>query len=191
MSVASPDRFDALESVDWNDTSQRLTRFAIQKLGGRHELGRAEDLSQSAIVQVLDENYKEWDPAKESILNHLKRVVWGLISHHRTKHSTLFERLSLDGEPDSSRDPAAPQSLAEDTEAREIANYLFEKLNDSFEQATPERAIVGLFREGIDGRRDQVEASGLPDAEVRRARMRIERHALRAMAELENPDGKA
>ncbi len=76
---------EQLEKVDWARTSVRLTSHAYRRLGTGRDWHVAEELAQEAIEQVIDPNYKDFDPADGSLFKHLGSVVNGLIQNRGRK----------------------------------------------------------------------------------------------------------
>ncbi len=84
---------DALEKQDWAAIFKRLTAYALRWLGRNGRLEDARDIAAEAIRQLLDPEYRSWDPRDEDVLWHLQSTVNGILSNRRHTKSLSEERL--------------------------------------------------------------------------------------------------
>jgi DNA-directed RNA polymerase specialized sigma24 family protein len=182
--AARAERITALvEELDWGALSNRLRRFAFLRMKKRSE-EEADEVAQTAIMQVLDPRYMAWDPDREpEIYDHLKNLVRGLVSNRRRRNE---ENRVVATDDDAlvelakapHHDPATV--LADKQLARTVA--------DRFAAMFPDDAIVlevvSLTAQGVVTPRDQAEAAGVPYDDVRNARRRMFRAAKEIAGEL-------
>ncbi len=173
---------DRLEATDWGDATAKLVA-AVHRMLGRKSLAEAKDIAQDAIVQVLDPDYKDWDPSANELLDHLASVAWGIV-HNRRRTAKTRATVPLP-DPEERRVREDPRSLEQSIATREIGDAVFLALRERFREKPLERAIVELFAEGIDLPRDQVSRVGEPYMTVYRARGRVMDEARRVLAQLE------
>ena len=80
---------DALEKQDWAKITKRLTAYAKRRLGRNGRIEDAYDIAAEAIRQVLDPEYRNWNPGNEDLLWHLQSTVNGILHNRwRTKSQT-------------------------------------------------------------------------------------------------------
>jgi len=90
MSTSSDDPFS---KQDWKQIIKRLTAYAKRRLGRKATIQEAEDIASEAIRQVLDPDYRDWDPAKEELIWHLQSNVNGIINNRRRTKSLAMEQI--------------------------------------------------------------------------------------------------
>jgi hypothetical protein len=174
---------ESLESVDWGDVSARLTAAALRMLGRGGTLDDAKDFAQQAIVQLLDPDYKDWNPDERSLFEHLTWTTFGLITNRRRKRSEYLTD-ALDHAV-AKRESPDLRSLERDITYREIHDKVFDGLRERFADKALETALVELFAEGINLPREQVRELGQPYGTLYRARQRVLDEARSILSALE------
>ena len=179
---------DALEGTDWRDITARLTATAYRMMRKKAPIADAEDVAQKAITQMLDPDYKDWDPSEGPLFEHLEKVAWGIV-HTRFHSATEKRRAALD-EKRTRVLPTVGPAVDDIVAAREIHDRVFAELRATFARKSLELSIVELFREGVHLPRDQVEEIDLSYRQVYDARWRVVQAARRILAELEKSHGE-
>jgi DNA-directed RNA polymerase specialized sigma24 family protein len=181
-----------LKNQDWKVIAKQLTSFAHRHTGKR-SLENAQDLAQQAIVDALTRPDR-WDPAKEPLMQHLCRRVWGLAANEWHRKRNSFEvamraalkshgvshdggRKEIDGRSDE--DP-----LDEALDRRRLAASYRARLNERLAGDEPVMVVTTLFLERVDAPGDQATASGLTPAQVADARRPLFYHADKVSKEL-------
>lgn len=184
----------ALETLDWDDVYNQTLRYALFRLGP-NQRPLAEDITQQAIANLLDKDYKRWNPARETAYHHLRDVVLGLVKNHWKKHSTKREVLCMFAEDEDPNDkddrgPAyqirSPISLERDVTAGQLAKAILDRAAAHFSGEDVVCAVIACFRRGVLERSAQVAELGLSDEAIRNARKRIARYAGEVREELEH-----
>lgn len=85
------DDLDTWEGQEWDIILKRLTVYTHRRLGRRARLQDAEDIAMQAITRVMDPEYRDWDPAKSSLLWHLQSEVNGIVKNLRRTRSRTEE----------------------------------------------------------------------------------------------------
>jgi len=174
---------EALEGTDWPDITARLTATAYRMMRKKAPIADAEDVAHKAITQMLDPDYKDWDPNEGPLFDHLEKVAWGIV-HNRFHSATEKTRAALDEKRE--RVLYAPVAAVDDVvAAREIHDRVFAELRVTFARKPLELSIVELFAEGVHLPRDQLAAIDLSYRQVYDARSRVLQAARRILAELE------
>jgi hypothetical protein len=160
------------EKVDWAKMSLRLERYAF-RCTGRRSKEVAMEAAQTAISQVLDPKYMEWDPAKvPDLYEHLKNVTRGVLSNRRQLRSTRGE-IGVDAEDLARIAKSSDKSPESALGARRLAAAVTRRLTDKFADDPLVTAVIQAMAEGVTTPRDLVEATGASADEVRNARRRI------------------
>jgi len=174
---------ELLEDAEWGDISARLTATAHRLMRKRCPLADAENVAQAAICQVLDPDYKDWDPEKNTLFKHLESVAIGIIHNQYVNAGERMRKKAID----IAANPVASEAIAVDDEvaSRETAARVFTALRKHFANKRLETSVVELFSRGVELPREQVEELGLPYMQVYGARSRVVEQAQRILAELE------
>lgn len=172
-----------VEDSEWADLSTRLTRYAFVCIR-KQSFDVAEDIAQTAMTQVLDPHYKEWDPDREpKLFDHLCNVVRGIISNRRRTRALHRERAV---EPEAIAE--MPLVAADNQEAqlahRQIAMTLADRLGRDFANDSVVAKVVALTVDGVTTPREQAAAAGEPIDEIRKARKRLFRGTAEVAREL-------
>jgi hypothetical protein len=161
-----------VKKLDWGKLSKRLERYAFVCMGKRSQEAAAE-AAQTAIMQVLDPQYMEWDPDKTpDLFKHLAYVVRGVISSRRQLRSTTGEIATDDddlAEMATSREKGPEAALSE----MQIAGVVNARLGEAFADDPLVTKLIALVADDITTPREQAEASGASYDEVRNARRRL------------------
>lgn len=154
-----------LDSLDWDDISQRLFTHVKHRLGRRGTAEDAEDITNAAIMQLYDPARLDWDPAKEpDVLRYLGSVANGLIANHNRREQTRAVRepellLGLWLEP-----PPTPE---DELQLREESSRALEYLLERVDHDPVCKDIVLLTHvEGIDDPREQAHRLDLPIEDI-------------------------
>jgi hypothetical protein len=159
----------ALEAQDWGAIMKSLTLFAARRGGRKISNDRAVDFAQEAIRRVLDPDYADWDPERETLLVHLGGIVNSLIWSHRQRASTRREI----GDHDDA-ESADPTQSEDRLSARDTGRKLLSALRASFKEGSLELRVLALFAEGVAIAREQAESLELPIEAVYVARRKID-----------------
>lgn len=172
-----------VEKLEWDRLFTRLTRWAYVCTRRRsYEL--AEEIAQTALTQVLDPFYVEWDPEREpDLFDHLCNVARGIISNRRRKRA-LAREVAIDAEALEDMPIAGDANPERELSSRQEANTLADKLGTAFANDTLVTKIVALAVDGVTTPREQAEATGAPIEDVRNARKRLFRAAADVAREL-------
>jgi DNA-directed RNA polymerase specialized sigma24 family protein len=183
----------AVEKLDWANVSRRLERYAFTCTKKRSK-ELAADVAQTAITQVLDPFYMEWDPDKvPDLFDHLKNVVRGIVSNRRRTRRTTGEIATDDEELDemaTSPEPDPETALAD----RDAAANVMDRMTRALAGDALALKLVALLADGIESPTEQAEAAGASYDDVRNARKRMFRASAEIARELglksEDDDGR-
>jgi hypothetical protein len=161
-----------VKKLDWGKLSKRLERYAFVCMGRRSPEAAA-DAAQSAITQVLDPNYMEWDPnSSQDFFAHLAYVVRGVISSRRQLRSTTGE-IATDhddlAQMATSRDKTPEEALSD----MELVAALNARLVEAFADDPLVTKLVALIADDVATPREQAAATGASYDEVKNARRRL------------------
>lgn len=179
----------ALKGIAWKTIRPRLVRYAFVCLR-KTSMELAEDIAQDAIGQLYThKKYKQWDPAAcPDVFLHLAAAVRGLVSNHRQKHGTRYER-SFDHEDLGRAAHAAGLaafSAEDEYERKERAGVLLAQVRVRIpEEDNRCREVLDLLIEGVDSQKAQAEALGCAQLEIRNARRRLAGHLAVAQREID------
>jgi hypothetical protein len=176
---------ERLEAVDWADVSARLTAYALRRLGRGGLIADAEDLSQRAILQLLEPDYKDWNP-DVPVLEHLRSTVNGLVRNDRVTAKARKTVLGLEG--DSIARIGDPASLGDFVASDDLSTKAQAKLRERFARAPLETKLIDLFAAGIESCAEHARRVREPYDVVYRARQRLLDEGARILSELENPN---
>jgi hypothetical protein len=176
---------ERLEAADWADISARLTAYALRRLGRGAQIADAEDLSQRAILQLLDPDFKDWNP-DVPILEHLRSTVNGLVRNDRQAAKRRKTVLGVEG--DSIARLADPASLGDFVASDDLSTKAQAELRKRFAGAALETKLIDLFAAGVDSCAEHARRVGEPYDVVYRARQRLLDEGARVLTELENPN---
>ncbi len=176
-----------LNDQDWSAIYKRTTAFARARIrpASQATLAIAEEIAQEAIGRLFDANYKQWDPAREPLLDHLRSVVNG-IAHNRSKMSKRRSEDLCDPEElarlsDESKDRADEGIKVETTlYAEKMVATLGRRLDGD---ALAENVFL-LTMDGIDRPREQAEQLQCHVRDIYNAKRRLRDH-LEAIKDLE------
>jgi hypothetical protein len=172
-----------VEKLDWAAISNRLRRFAFLRMHKR-SVEAADEVAQSAIMQVLDPRYMAWDPEREpDLYQHLKNVVRGLVSNRRRRNEdnrvvATDDDALVELAKAPHNDPAT--ALAD----KQLAKTVADRFGAIFGDDPLVLELLSLTAQGVVTPRDQAEAAGVPYDEVRNARKRMFRVAREVAADL-------
>lgn len=176
-----------LNEQDWSEIYKRTTAFALARIRPQSQatLSTAEEIAQEAIGRLFDANYKQWDPAREPLLDHLRSVVNG-IAHNRWKMSKRRSEELCDPEElarlsDESKNRAVEGMKVETTlYAEKVVSTLGRRLDGD----TLAENVFLLTMEGIDRPKDQAAHLQCPVEDIYNAKRRLRDH-LEAIRNLE------
>lgn len=165
---------DEIERHDWDDVSRRLTDYARLRLGWNANIADAEEIAQEAIRIVLDPDFREFDPAKEDLMWHLRSNVNGIVNNRRKKKALAKEQLR-DLQPETS-DERFHQKNPGVTRVQQRA--VLEVLHDYAEARGDEHAQT-VVMDALSGDFDDAETAAklkVPVQKVYDARQRLKRY---------------
>jgi hypothetical protein len=178
-----------LSPKEWGLVAQRLQRVASKMMSmitGRAKPEDVEDVVQTSILQLYDENHIAWDPQRDpDVTNHLARAIPGIIKNRRKKGSTRNERVVEEGREwgTYAAEARTPEDEAADRdEAIQIMDGIEKELADADD--ADGLKIAACERRGNHVAADQRDETGLEIEEVRRARRRFFDAAERVQKEL-------
>ena len=177
---------DSLEGANWRDLFPRLVASAHRMMRKRRPLSDAQDVAQKAITQLLDPDYKDWDPEEKKLEEHLESVAWGIIRNQYVNVGNRSTDALDDAKDRGKRIAASAPSPEDEIASRELHSVVFGELRRHFAAKPLELTIIELFEEGIHLPREQAREIDRAYHVVYEARWRVVREARRIMAELEH-----
>ena len=183
---------EALRTQNWARVSKQLTMFAFRHTGKR-SWANAEDLAQQAIADAYA-RADGWDPAKQPLMAHLCRRVWGLATnsyhHKRSSFEVAMQSalksygVSYDGGRKEIDARSSDDPLDEVVDRQRLAAAYRTQLAQRLAGDETAMLVLSLLLEGTDTPLDQAKASGVPHARLAEARRRVFHHAKKVSKEL-------
>ncbi len=177
-----------LKDQNWPRIYKRTTAFALARIrpASQVTLANAEEIAQEAIGRLFDETYKQWDPAKEPLLEHLRSVVNG-IAHNRFKMSKRRSENPCD--PAQLVQLSDEQTKERTTEGVNVETTLYAEkvvstLGRRLDGDPLAENVFLLTMEGIDRPKDQAAHLECPVEDIYNAKRRLRDH-LEAIRNLE------
>lgn len=176
---------ELLAQQNWDEVIENLTEFSRRRLGRGARIADAEDIAMQAISQVLDPEYRSWNPEVSTLLEHLGSEVNGIISNLRRTRSRSEEVIADTIEQRKS--VTSDDRVIDRIESSQILDSLFNlaaKRSDEIAQQ--------LLLEAVDGAiapKDVAAKLNIPIARVYEGRRRLSEYLEIVLRQEEDPHG--
>ena len=137
------------QDPDWQAIYKRLTLYAHQRLAYFRivDVELAQDLAAEAIKRHFDDDYAQWDPQKETLLQFLGSLLNGLLSNWMRKRSHVLLERDSTGKHDGV-EPALPAD--EQLHRQRLLNQIVDELREHIQGDETMEAMLTLWLDGVD-----------------------------------------
>jgi DNA-directed RNA polymerase specialized sigma24 family protein len=178
----APTSLRVAEQLAIQSIRERLLKIACWST---KNFAAAQDLTQDALVRVLDPEDRPWDPEKGTFLTHMTHVlrqIWADRLRRLANHELPSERRV--GSAAMASDEPLPDEALDDHRSLVVAELLVERLMVALEKQRPMAArCLELMGNGVMAAREQAEQLGCPVEDVYEANRFLKRQAQRIREE--------